>query len=185
VQRALGGDSEGLSALFTRNSVRLYRAAFSVLRSKEDAEDAMQDGLLSAYVNLRSFQGRSRFSTWLTRIVVNAALMNRRKLRAHLQFSLDEPMHGNTGNTIVAQVVDGCPDPEQFFAQVENKSAVDKTMKQLSPLLRSAIHLRDIQHYTTREAAKAEGVKLNVIKSRIFRARRSLAALIEAKDVNL
>src|SRR6266403_3912455 len=83
VQRALRGDPDALTALFAHNSARVYRTAFSLLRNKEDAEDALQDGLLSAYTNLRSFEGRSRFSSWLTRVVINAALMNRRRLCAH------------------------------------------------------------------------------------------------------
>lgn len=81
VQRAMAGDSEPLAALFIRERPRLYRTALAVLRNREDAEDAVQIGYLSAYRNLASFAGRSKFTTWLTRIVLNAALMNRRKLR--------------------------------------------------------------------------------------------------------
>ena len=90
VHRAIAGNSEALSMLFARESVRHYRTAFSVLRNKEDSEDALQNGLLSAYLNLASFEGRSKFSTWLTRIVPNAALMNRRKRRILPQMSIDE-----------------------------------------------------------------------------------------------
>ena len=89
VQRALAGEPGALATLFARHRVKLYQAAFSLLRNKEDA---LQDGLLSAYVNLWAFEGRSQFSTWLTRIVLNAALMNRRKLHAHPLISLDEPV---------------------------------------------------------------------------------------------
>src|SRR5437879_6750176 len=88
VQHALVGDSNALTTLVARDRAKLYRTAFSLLRNKEDAEDALQDGLLSAYVNLRSFEGRSRFSTWLTRVVLNAALMNRRRLPALAQIFL-------------------------------------------------------------------------------------------------
>ena len=90
VRRALIGDSNALSTLFTRYGERLYRTSFTVLRNKEDAEDALQDGLLSAYMNLRSFEGRSQFATWLTHVVMNAALMKRRRLRTRLYLSLDE-----------------------------------------------------------------------------------------------
>src|SRR6202035_1740255 len=89
IERALEGDLDALSILFARDRVRLYRAAFSLLHNREDAEDALQDGLLCAYLNLRSFEGRTQFSTWLTRIVLNAALMKRRKLRTLPQASLD------------------------------------------------------------------------------------------------
>jgi DNA-directed RNA polymerase specialized sigma24 family protein len=71
VQRAIAGDCEPLAILFAHERPRLYRTAFVVLRNKEDAEDASQNGLLSAFVNLPSFQGRSTFSTWLMRVVLN------------------------------------------------------------------------------------------------------------------
>jgi RNA polymerase sigma factor (sigma-70 family) len=95
VQRALTGDSEALSTLFARASNGLYRTAFAVLRNKQDSEDALQNGLLSAYLNLGSFKGRSKLSTWLTRIVLNAALMNQRERRALPQVSIDEMVVGN------------------------------------------------------------------------------------------
>ena len=81
VQQSMAGDTLSLEKLFAAHSARLYRTALSVLRNKEDAEDAVQDGLCSAYTKLGSFQGRSSFSTWLTRIVINSALMNRRRKR--------------------------------------------------------------------------------------------------------
>ena len=90
VPRTLPGDSTALSLLFACERTRLYRAAFSILRNKEDAEDALQIGMLSAYTNLSSFEGRSSLATWVTRIVLNTALMNRRKQRARAQLSLDE-----------------------------------------------------------------------------------------------
>jgi RNA polymerase sigma-70 factor, ECF subfamily len=183
VQRALAGDTSALSLLFTKNRVKLYRAAFSLLRNREDAEDALQDGLLSAYKNLHSFEGRARFSTWLTRIVCNAALMNRRRLRARHSLSLDEfLLHDARAQETVA--VDDGPNPERVFAQIETKNAVENGMKQLSPFLRSAFHLRDIQHLSAREAAKVASVNLSAMKSRTARARRQLASLLDARGVN-
>ncbi len=80
IQRALEGDPDALATLFLPDQARLYRSAFSLLRNKEDAEDALQNAFLSAYVSLNTFEGKSRFSTWLTRIVLNASLMNRRNV---------------------------------------------------------------------------------------------------------
>ena len=79
IQRALGRDPDALSRLFNQCVSRLNRVALSVLHNKKDAEDAVQDGLLKAYLHLDSFQGGSQFSTWLTRIVINAALMALRR----------------------------------------------------------------------------------------------------------
>ena len=84
IQQAVRGDS--------RASARLYRTAYAIVRNKEDAEDAVQNSLCNAFINLRSFKGQSAFSTWLTRIVINSALMIRRRRTAHVQTSLDEMM---------------------------------------------------------------------------------------------
>jgi len=181
VERALAGDNAALSSLFNKHRLRLYRAAFLLLRNKEDAEDALQDALLSAYANLHSFEGRARFSTWLTRIVCNAALMNRRRLRLHRSLSLDEILL-NDAQTREAIAVDDRPDPEKVFAQLEARNAVEDKMKHLSPFLRSAFYLRDIQDLSAREAAKVASVNLSAMKSRAARARRQLASLLVAAN---
>jgi RNA polymerase sigma-70 factor, ECF subfamily len=85
------GDSQAVETLFRRYQRPLFQTALRVLGNTEDAEDALQDGLLSAYRNMKRFEGRSQFSTWLTRIVINAALMRRRSAKARPAVSLDEP----------------------------------------------------------------------------------------------
>jgi RNA polymerase sigma-70 factor, ECF subfamily len=183
IQRALGGDSDALSKLFSNEQLRLYRSALALLRNKEDAEDALQDALLSAYVNLGSFEGRSRFSTWLTRIVFNAALMNRRKVRISSQISLDE-LTEEKAEVSVFRIADTRPDPEQVFRQIEISHTVRKAMGKMSPKLRSTLHLRDIQHLSVKEAAKLEGVTAGVIKARSLRARKQLADLVDVGNRN-
>src|SRR5438094_9244522 len=84
------GDQQAVEALFRRYQRPLFQTALRVLGNTEDAEDALQDGLLSAYRNLKRFDGRSQFSTWLTRIVITAALMRRRSAKARPAVSLDE-----------------------------------------------------------------------------------------------
>jgi len=86
----LKGDARALDALFARNTRALYQTALRVLGNPEDAEEALQEGLLSAYRNLPRFERRSQFSTWLTRIVINAALMRRRSKRSRPAVSLDD-----------------------------------------------------------------------------------------------
>src|ERR1700751_4076295 len=85
------GGAQAIEALFGQYHRQLFQTALRVLGNAEDAEDALQDGLLSAYRNLKRFEGRSQFSTWLTRIVINAALMRRRSAKARPAVSLDEP----------------------------------------------------------------------------------------------
>jgi RNA polymerase sigma-70 factor, ECF subfamily len=177
IQRALAGDPDALSPLFARYRPRLFRAASSLLRNREDAEDALQDGLLSAYVHLNSFQGRSQFSTWLTRIVVNAALMALRRKRARPETSLDESQHGSLDDW-PARVVDFRPNPEQVCAAMEAKQAIEKHVDQLSAGVRSAFRLRVVEGLSTKEAREVLGVSENVVKSRLLRARVRLAEML-------
>jgi RNA polymerase sigma-70 factor (ECF subfamily) len=184
VERALEGDLDALSILFARDRVRLYRAAFSLLHNREDAEDALQDGLLCAYLNLRSFEGRSQFSTWLTRIVLNAALMKRRKRRTLPRASLDESVFEDEQSWI-ALVIDARPDPEQTYALAETKNLVERELSQLSPVLRSAIQQRDANHLSNVEVATTPSVNRNTFKSRVSRARRRLALQFATRGVEL
>jgi RNA polymerase sigma-70 factor (ECF subfamily) len=183
VQRALLGDSEALSTLFNTRGPKLYKRALSVLRNKEDAEDAVQDALLSAFLKLRSFQGRSRFSTWLTRIGINAALMRWRKSRTLPQVSLDQ-ITADCEQLSFPLPLSEMDYPEQRVANLETKEVLAKRIGLLSAPLRSAIHLRFVQQLSTREVAKVENVGISVIKSRLFRARKQLRAMLRAQNLN-
>lgn len=183
IQRALNGDPDALSPLFDIYRPRLSRAAFSLLRNKEDAEDAVQDGLLNAYVHLTSFQGRSKFSTWLTRIVVNAALMALRRKRSRPEISLDES-ENESSNDWANWIVDYGPNPEQVCSAKEAQQSIDKLVGQLSVGLRSAFRLRAMNGFSTKEARDILGISENVVKSRLLRARIRLAGVLRMKAVN-
>jgi RNA polymerase sigma-70 factor, ECF subfamily len=168
------GDQQAMDALFRRYQRPLFQTALRVLGNAEDAEDALQDGLLSAFRNLRRFEGRSQFSTWLTRIVINAALMRRRSAKARPAVSLDEaPREDELPAT--ERFSDNRPNPEQVFAGTELREMIGANLDELSPLLRTAFVLREVQGYSTGEAAKKLGVTENTLKARLWRARHQLA----------
>jgi RNA polymerase sigma-70 factor (ECF subfamily) len=168
------GDHQAVETLFRRYQRPLFQTALRVLGNTEDAEDALQDGLLSAYRNLRRFEGRSQFSTWLTRIVINAALMRRRSAKARPAVSLDEtPREDELPAT--ERFADNGPTPEQVFANTEIREMISENLDELSPLLRTAFVLREVQGYSTGEAAKKLGVTENTLKARLWRARHQLA----------
>lgn len=173
IQRALAGDADALSPIFSRHSSKLFRAAFSLLRNKEDAEDALQDGLMNAYVHLNSYQRRSLFSTWLTRIVINTALMALRRKRARPETSLDE-CQDDESDAGPAWPVDFRPNPEEACAAMEAKQIVERHVEQLSSCLRLTFQLREIAGLSTKETRKALGLTENVVKSRVFRARKEM-----------
>lgn len=168
------GDSQAVEQLFRRYHRPLFQTALRVLGNAEDAEDALQDGLLSAYRNLKRFEGRSQFSTWLTRIVINAALMRRRSAKARPAISLDEPPRDNELPASERFADDGLT-PEQVYVGTELREMISANLDELSPLLRTAFVLREMEGYSTGEAAKKLGVTENTLKARLWRARHQLA----------
>src|SRR5438477_5468792 len=168
------GDSQAVETLFRRYQRPLFQTALRVLGNAEDAADALQDGLLSAYRNLKRFEGRSQFSTWLTRIVINAALMRRRSAKSRPAVSLDDsPREDELPAS--ERFADDSPNPEQVYAGTELREMINQNLDELSPLLRTAFVLREVQGYSTGEAAKKLGVTENTLKARLWRARHQMA----------
>jgi RNA polymerase sigma-70 factor (ECF subfamily) len=185
IERGLNGDAHALNTLFARNNRALYQTALRVLGNPEDAEEALQEGLLSAYRNLRRFERRSQFSTWLTRIVINAALMRRRSKLARPAVSLDD-LSSESETPLAERFADEGPDPEQLYAGTELRERVDKKLGEISPLLRTAFWLREIEGLSAEEAAQILGVSRNTLKARLWRARQELAARLGlGLDANL
>ncbi len=142
VQRAIDGNSDAHDELFVRPASTLRRIAFRILRNREDAEDAVQDGLCKAYRRLGSFEGRSSFNTWLTRIVINSSLMIRRRKSAHPQASLDEVFR-DTAERPRYEILAAGPSPEELCAASEIRALVEKQLLQLPSALQMALQLYD------------------------------------------
>lgn len=168
------GDERATEAHFRRYRGLLFQTAFRILRNKQDAEDSLQDALLSAHRNLKSFKGRSQFSTWLTRIVINSALMKRRSIKARPSLSVDDILHEGELSGM-GRFADPAPDPEQIYLGAEICKMINKNIEQLSPRLRIAFRLRHVVGYSTGQAAKKLGVAENALKARVWRARHQLA----------
>jgi len=177
VQSGLGGDAEALDALFGRYARPLYQTALRLLGNPEDAEDALQDGLLSAVRNLKRFEGRSKFSTWLTRIVINAALMQLRKQRTRPTVSLEQEDPEQRDLTLGSRIPDARPGPEEAYVHKERFAILDDSLKTLPPALQSAVWLRDVEGLSTAEAARALGLSEGTVKSQLHRARNKLSSV--------
>jgi RNA polymerase sigma-70 factor (ECF subfamily) len=174
------GDSQAVETLFRRYHRPLFQMALRVMGNADDAEDALQDGLLSAYRNLKRFEGRSQFSTWLTRIVINAALMRRRSAKLRPGFSLDEAPREDELPIAERFAADG-PNPEQLFARTELREIISENLGELSPLLRTAFVLREVEGFSTGEAAKKLGVTESALRARLGRARHQMAERLELR----
>ena len=173
VERVMAGDSAAQSRLFATHTPRLHRVALNVLRNKEDAEDAVQDCWCNAYSKLHTFEGRSSLSTWLTRIVINSALMIRRRNKHQFLASLDE-VSDDTG-CLQHRLVDGRPTPEEAYDNAEMNELLVQQIHELPSLTRTAFLLRDVGELSTSESVERIGVSNSALKSRLLRARRRIA----------
>jgi RNA polymerase sigma-70 factor, ECF subfamily len=144
-----------------------------ITKNREDAEDALQDSFLSAFVHLRNFDGRSSFSTWLTRIAINSALMKLRKNRGSREVSMDEPTGvGDTSPRF--EPADSHPDPEAHYAQRERRRIVVGAIRALRTNLREVVEIRELQEGSLKEAAKRLGISVAAAKARLFHAKVAL-----------
>jgi RNA polymerase sigma-70 factor (ECF subfamily) len=157
-----------------------YKRAFQFLGNAHDAEDAVQDALLSAYRHLGQFRGEAQLSTWLTTIVTNAARMQLR--RRHGSLSLDEEQ-GEDGFPFSERLPDSKPSPEAVCSIAEARDRLVEGVKQLSPKLRRTFQLRDIDGLTTKEAARVLGVPVGTMKAQLARARAKLAGIVKVMPV--
>lgn len=172
VQQAIAGNPEAQARLFATYTPKLYRIAFNVLRNKEDAEDAVQDGWSRAYSKLHTFQGRSSLSTWLTRIIINSALMMRRRNK-HVQISLNDAPEDQ--KALLRELADNRPTPEQACWNGEMNGLLVQQIHLLPSSIRAALLLRDVDELTVGESIKLLGIKRSAMKSRTLRARQKLA----------
>lgn len=172
VAAAQAGDAAAFEELVNRYEGKIFRLTRNITGNHEDAEDAMQDAFLKAYAHLQDFHGDSRFYTWLVRIAANEALMRLRKRRPN-QFSLDEPVEGDT-DLFPRELEDWGPTPEQKYAQTEMQGIVGDVIDRLEPEFRIVFLLRDFEELSTQETAEALGISVPAVKSRLLRARLKL-----------
>lgn len=151
-----------------------YRSAYRVLGNSADAEDAVQDALLSAYKHLDQFQGKSHMSTWLTAIVRNCALMQLRRRPRRVQISLDEKIGEEQEYSISEILADERPNPEDECRTSELNARVSKFAARLSPTLRRTFQLRDMNDLSIHETASILGVAHGTVKAQLARARKKL-----------
>jgi RNA polymerase sigma-70 factor (ECF subfamily) len=168
------GDSQALDTLFHRYRRTLFHSALGIMGNTHDAEDALQDGLLCAFRNLKSFEGRSQFSTWLTRVVINAALMRRRGQAVRPAPAADELLSKDE-IPIVERLVSRSLNPEQLLGRSEIREILNDHIEELAPILRAAFVLRKVREYSTCETARMLRVSEETLKGRLWRARRELA----------
>jgi RNA polymerase sigma-70 factor, ECF subfamily len=159
-----------LTNVIAHHSARFRRIALGHLNNVADAEDAVQDALLSALTHVHQFRGQAKMSTWLTTIVINSARMKLRRRLASVQLALDET-DGQQDFSLENTVSDTRTGPEEAYRRREIAETVVQATSRLSPTLRTTFQLRDIDGLSIREAADLLGVPAGTIKARLGRAR--------------
>jgi RNA polymerase sigma-70 factor (ECF subfamily) len=173
VDGAQCGDQQAFVELCRRHSSMVKNKILRIVRNQEDAEDALQDAVLRAYTHIPSFRRSCKFSSWLTTIGINSALMIMRKRRgrreAYQSRNSPEP------ETVEPQeLVDRSPGPEGIYLKQEAISLVRREIEKLSPRLRSVINQYYGSECSLEEVAKAQEISFSAAKSRLPRGRVSL-----------
>src|SRR5580700_5190855 len=169
-----------LTDVISSHSLRFRRIALGHLGNAADAEDAVQDALLSAWTHVDQFKGRAKMSTWLTTIVINSARMKLRRRSPQMQVALDEPC--SEQNLSPADIVsDTRPDPEEVYRKRQIAETLAHATLRLSPTLRTTFRLRVVDGLSIRETAQLLGVPTGTVKARLARARMRLRQVIQKR----
>jgi RNA polymerase sigma-70 factor (ECF subfamily) len=175
VSRILRGETPLFEVLMRRHNQRLYRAARAILRDDHEAEDVMQEAYVNAYSHLHQFDGRAKFSTWLTKIAVYEALA-RVRMRGRY-----DPMDESSLETLMPSTTP--PDPEHLAFGRELGALIESAVDRLGDGYREVFMLRQVEGMSTAEAAQALGISEDVVKTRFSRARSALQRdLIDRTD---
>jgi RNA polymerase sigma-70 factor (ECF subfamily) len=167
------GDSAAFEILCKQSANTLFHVVRRMMRNNEDAEDVVQESFQQAFIYLKSFNGDSRFSTWLSRIAINAALMKLRKKHRLWEVSLDESGEPEQPSSQI-DVEDQGLNPEQLCAQKERQRILSEAMSGLTPGMRKAFELRELDERSTEETARMMGISVGAVKARLFHGRRKL-----------
>jgi RNA polymerase sigma-70 factor, ECF subfamily len=174
VAAARAGSNAAFEQIQRRYSRRLYVRILSITRNREDAEDALQETFLRAYMALGTFEGRSQFASWLTRIATNSALMLLRRRRVRAEVSYERPSEAGEP-AVTIDVRDTALDPEQLYDLRQRSDSVLRAISKLNTTLRTPLTTRISQECSVKELAQTLGLSLATVKARLWRARKKLA----------
>jgi len=157
--------------LWTRHSNTAFKVAHRIVGNRDDAEDVFEEAWMKAYVHLRTFDGRSKFSTWLIRITINSALMTLRRKRVHPESSV-EVVGGESWQR--CEIADPTDNVEDFYARCESVESLRRAICRLQPTLRNVVEIHQSNDRSVKEVAELAGISLAAAKSRLLRARKVL-----------
>ena len=171
------GEGGAFESLISRYQTRIFAVAFRITRNREDAQDVVQQSFHKAFLHLDTFQGKSSFSTWLTKIAINEALMCVRKNRVRSEFSFEDM--NSEPDSFPMEIPDNRKGPAELYEQNEEKQILSRAISRLNLDSRTALLLR-LEERSVAEAAEILGVGIGTLKARLCRARHKLRTLLEA-----
>ena len=176
IAAAKDGDHQAYAELCRRHSKQIRRAILRITRDVADAEDTLQETLLKAYVHIGRFEGRSAFSSWLTRIAINSALMLSRKKRSHYVYSLE----GGDGDDFkLPEPTETAHNPEEACILNALENECIRAIRYLSPTLQVVVQIRYREGASVAQIAKTLDISESAVKSRLLRARSKIRAHLE------
>ena len=181
VSMAKSGDVNAFVELIKRHADKVFQATYRVTRNRQDTEDALQESFLRAFIHMKEFQERSSFSTWLTRIAINSALMILRKKRNSSDISIDRT-DGPAGNFENWEPRSPWEDPESRYVRRERHELLRQAIQQLPPVFRDVIELLQAKECSNQEIAQSLGISVPAVKSRLARARKALRTSLLQSD---
>jgi len=179
VTAAKRGNARAFENLVLRHERRILAMAQRITNNREDAEDVVQETFHKVYLHLDSFQEKSRFSTWLTRIAMNEAFMLLRRKRAVFEVLPENTDDGAQSGPDL--FVDQGPNPEESCWRSERTQLLTEAINRLGPRIRTAILLRDIEERSVEETAHILGTTISAVKARVFHGRRKLRRMVNPR----
>jgi RNA polymerase sigma-70 factor (ECF subfamily) len=173
VAAAKNENRQAFEVLVERHARRVFFAARRMTRTREDAEDVVQQSFQKAFIHLGQFEGKSSFSTWLTRIAINEALILLRKSRGLREVLINDSAEGEE-TSFVLEIPDSGPSPEDSYSQRERQRILFSALNELPHGMRRAIQLRELGERSTEETARIMGISTAAVKARVFHGRRKL-----------
>jgi RNA polymerase sigma factor (sigma-70 family) len=170
---ARAGQEWAFVELCSRYLKRILFMLQRITKNREDAEDALQESMLKAFVHLGEFNQTSTFGTWLTRISINTALMNLRKKRARPEISTDAAVDEKE-NRFQWEIADRRPNPEEHCIELETHRQLQSAISRLPSRLRPIVEIRRRSEASLREIAEEAGITIAAAKARLWRARKVL-----------
>jgi RNA polymerase sigma-70 factor, ECF subfamily len=175
---------ESMSNLLGSAQERVFRLALRITRSPEDAEDVQQETFLKVHRKMDQFEGRSRFTTWISRIAINEALMCLRKRRSSIHVPLEDETQPNKEHVPIDEFHSPIEGPEEAYSRKELRESLTHAISLLRPAYRTVFLLRVVEQLSTTETAKILRISPSAVKARMRRARGELQEALAAARRN-